>query len=159
MNIFKKIKEKKEKKFMEDYKKYKEKINSITNIEELDIKRIKLKVEKRRVGDPTTYLSTAISILAIAITISTVEKKSNDYEIVVGALLIILIGVAIRLGINTRNSRKNKELLLKSEIIQLRIEELKQEEIDRKREFELNKILNQENKVSISKIIKFIGIK
>lgn len=141
---------------MKDYNTYREEIKKDINIENLELKKIKLEMGIKNTNNPIVYFTILISLVALGVSFLNSDNMNVDNWIL---LIILIVSTLALLYINSDSDSKNKELKWKSEVIKIRIEELKQEEINRKREFELNKILNQENKTSISKIIKFFGIK
>lgn len=160
--------------FSERYKIYKNKINKNTNIEDLQFKRIKMERKIEIVNSPVLYMTIAISISSLMMSLISYDKKNIKLTAAAVILGIILLVITIILSnLNIAQFFINRSSRWKSEVIKLRIEELKQKNPNKnrrinvkkiktknqvKRENEFNNILKQE-KNDIKEIKNFLKIK
>ncbi|MEG1309409.1 MAG: hypothetical protein RSA91_00980 [Bacilli bacterium] len=146
--------------FSERYKIYKNKINKNTNVEDLQFKRIELERKIEIVNSPVLYMTIVISISSLMISLRSYYKediKLTSITLIIGIILLVITMILSTL--NIAQIFRNRSSRWRSEIIKLRIEQLKQEEINKRIDSELNKILSQKNNTLRKKILKFFRIK
>lgn len=145
----------------ENYNSYKKEIKD-HDVDTLDFMRIELQSKIYPVDSNIVYISLFLgfaSFLFNSTVIKTIfDSLSNGDNTILCKASFVALSILVALFYNFYKSKKNKDCEIKIEIIKLRIEELKQEELNKKREIELNKVLNHENDTLIKKIIKFLRI-
>lgn len=117
--------------FSERYKTYKNKINKNKNVEDLQFKRIKMERKIEVVNSPVLYMTIAISISSLMISLISYDKKDiglTAKAVILGIILLVI--TIILLILNIAQFFRNRSLKWKSEVVKLRIEELKQKNED-----------------------------
>ncbi|MGU8798103.1 hypothetical protein ACV3X1_00455 [Clostridium perfringens] len=139
----------------EEYEEYEEEILNYS-LKQLEFKKIRMENIIETINSPIVYLSIAVAIFSLVVSLS---KDFAVWSAIIGigysvALLILLI-------FNFKQCKKNKKIKWKVEIIKLRIENLKQEELNKKRNLELEEEKKNYKKLNndINKINSFLGIK